>query len=104
MLDPKGTGAERLKCKTAIAQVEGAFYPASDDLISLIARETELPPAFFSRETAPSFPLGSLLFRAHGPITRRQRVETYRHAQLVYEILLFLYSRRSNSSEYSRVY
>jgi transcriptional regulator with XRE-family HTH domain len=81
--------------QAAIAQIEGGFYPASDALITAIAEKTELPWAFFERETAPSFPLGSLLFRAHAPITRRERVEAYRHAQLTYEVALFLYSRVS---------
>ena len=76
----------------AIAQIERGIYSASDAMITKIADQTELPVAFFEKDTAPSFELGSLLFRAHAPINSRERVEAYRHAQLTYEVALFLFS------------
>jgi len=86
--------AERLdKTQSAIAQIEGRFYGPSDELIDAIARDTELPLAFFEKETAPDLRLGSLKFCAHPRTTRPEKVEAYRHAQIAYEIQLFLYSR-----------
>ena len=88
--------AKRLKrTQAAIAQIEGGSYGASDRLIDAISHETELPLAFFERETAPGFCFGSLKFCAHPRTTGREQVEAYRHAEIAYEIFLFLYSRLS---------
>jgi Zn-dependent peptidase ImmA (M78 family)/DNA-binding XRE family transcriptional regulator len=83
--------AQRLhKTQSAIAQIEGGSYGASDELIDAIANETGLPLAFFEKETAPDLRLGSLKFCAHVRTTSREKIEAYRHAQLTYEIFRFL--------------
>jgi transcriptional regulator with XRE-family HTH domain len=86
--------ANRLhKTQSAVAQIERRVYGASDELIDAIARETDLPLEVFEKETAPDVSLGSLKFCAHPKTTSREKIEAYRHAQITYEIFLFLQSR-----------
>lgn len=76
--------AKRLKVnQSAIAHVESGMYGA-DELISAIAFQTGFPPSFFEDPYLEDFPLGSLQFRAHASMTRRDRLQAYRYAQTLF--------------------
>src|SRR5438552_281984 len=74
----------------AIAQIEAGAFLASDELLQEIAKRTAQPIHFFTQEPAPEFPLGSLLFRSHGAMTKREMSVTYRNAQLAYDVYVRL--------------
>jgi Zn-dependent peptidase ImmA (M78 family)/transcriptional regulator with XRE-family HTH domain len=74
----------------AIAQIEAGSFLASDDLVTEIARQTHQSISFFQQSPAPEFQTGSLLFRSHAAMGKKQLAETYRHAQLAYEVYLKL--------------
>ena len=74
----------------AIAQIELGGFMASDELVAAIAARTGKPLRFFQQEPAPEFPIGSLLFRSHASLTKKDITSTYRHAQLAYELWLRL--------------
>jgi Zn-dependent peptidase ImmA (M78 family) len=71
--------------QSAIAHVEAGLY-GGDDLLSAIAFQTGFPPAFFQDPYVEDFPLGSLQFRAHASMTRRDRLQAYRYAQTLFEL------------------
>jgi Zn-dependent peptidase ImmA (M78 family)/DNA-binding XRE family transcriptional regulator len=72
--------------QAAIAQIEIGTFLASDDLASAIAKHTGQPITFFTQKSAPEFPLGSLLFRSHASMTKKEMVSASRYAEQVYEI------------------
>jgi Zn-dependent peptidase ImmA (M78 family)/transcriptional regulator with XRE-family HTH domain len=76
--------------QAAIAQIESGIFLASDDLLHQIAGKTGQPIRFFSQDPASEFPVGSLLFRSHGTMTKRELSVTYRNAQLAYEVYVRL--------------
>jgi Zn-dependent peptidase ImmA (M78 family) len=79
--------AERVKCsQSAIAQLEAGLID-SDDLIRRIADDTGFPVSFFEGPNGPAFPFGSLLFRAHADIARKDRLEAHRQAQFVFQLM-----------------
>jgi Zn-dependent peptidase ImmA (M78 family)/DNA-binding XRE family transcriptional regulator len=72
--------------QAAIAQIESGAFVASDDLITAIANRTSQPVQFFHQPPAPEFDVGSLLFRSHASMTKRELSEAYRYAQVMYDI------------------
>lgn len=72
--------------QAAIAQIEAGAFIASDDLTAAIAKHTGQPIAFFTQSSGPEFPLGSLLFRSHTYMTKKDMVSASRYAEQVYEI------------------
>lgn len=72
--------------QAAIAQIEAGSFLASDPLLAAISKTTDKPVRFFTLEPAPEFPVGSLLFRSHGNMCKRELTVTYRNAQLSYEV------------------
>lgn len=70
--------------QSAIAQLESnsnqlAFEP-SEATVDAIAFHTRFPKSFFYQESAPEFPLGSLLYRQRSSLLRRE--DKYRFHQL----------------------
>lgn len=76
----------------AIAHFEGGFKEPSRELLSTIGRHLGFPETFFLMRPMEEFSLQSILFRAHASMTRRQAVESARHAEIVYEVASFLRS------------
>ncbi len=76
--------------QAAIAQIESGGFMASDELLAEIAAHTGQPLKFFQQDPAPEFPVGSLLFRAHASMTKKDMTVTYRHAQRAYELWIRL--------------
>jgi Zn-dependent peptidase ImmA (M78 family)/DNA-binding XRE family transcriptional regulator len=72
--------------QAAIAQIEAGAFIASDDLIESIAARTHQPVRFFYLDPAPEFPVGSLLFRAHASMSKKDLAMTHRQAQRAYEL------------------
>ena len=68
-----------------IAQLEAGLY-AGRELTSAIAFKTGFPPSFFSDPYIEDFPLGSLQFRGHTRMMRRDRLQAYRYGQLLFEL------------------
>jgi transcriptional regulator with XRE-family HTH domain len=83
------------RSQSAIAQLEASIIDGSDGLIREIASRTGFPVEFFERSSGPAFPAGSLLFRAHANISRKDRREAYSQARFVFEILAILLERAS---------
>lgn len=81
------------RSQSAIAQLEAGLIDGSDGLIRQIAMATDFPPDFFERDSGPAFPIGSLLFRAHANISRKDRLEAHRQAQFVFQLLTPLLDR-----------
>jgi Zn-dependent peptidase ImmA (M78 family) len=79
--------------QAAIAQIEMGAFLASDELLQQIAKRTNQPIQFFTQEPPPEFPVGSLLFRSHASMTKRELAATYRNAQVGYEVYVRLRSR-----------
>jgi Zn-dependent peptidase ImmA (M78 family)/DNA-binding XRE family transcriptional regulator len=73
--------------QAAIAQIEAGAFVASDDLVDAIARTTKQPITFFTQPPAPEFSMGSLLFRSHASMTKREMTSVCRYAEWVYEAL-----------------
>ena len=76
--------------QAAIAQIESGAFMASDELVAEIAKSTGQPLQFFQQDPAPEFPVGSLLFRSHASLTKKDLAVTYRHAQRAYELWMRL--------------
>jgi Zn-dependent peptidase ImmA (M78 family)/transcriptional regulator with XRE-family HTH domain len=76
--------------QAAIAQVEAGAFMASDELVAEIASKTHQPLRFFYQDPPPEFPVGSLLFRAHASMSKKDIASTYRHAQEAYELWIKL--------------
>src|ERR1035441_2519591 len=57
--------------QAAIAQIESGAFMASDELVAEIAKSTGQPLQFFQQDPAPEFPVGSLLFRSHASLTKK---------------------------------
>src|SRR5437870_4413643 len=69
-----------------IAYIESGQRQPSDRLLEAIALATGFPPAFFKQASAPDFPVGSLLFRAHASVGKLQRSQAHRYAQVLFEV------------------
>jgi transcriptional regulator with XRE-family HTH domain len=72
---------------SAIAQLETGRMQPSPEVLDAISRATEFPPAFFTRPSGPTFPLGSLRFRARAAMTARQRRQAWWYAHTLYELM-----------------
>lgn len=78
--------ADKIKVtQPVIAQLEAGMY-RGHELASAIAFKTGFPPSFFSDPYIEDFPLGSLQFRGHSRLMRRDRQQAHRYGQLVYEV------------------
>jgi Zn-dependent peptidase ImmA (M78 family)/transcriptional regulator with XRE-family HTH domain len=79
--------AEKVKRdQSLIAHVENGLKEPSDELLSVIAFKLQLPISFFSRPPETQLPGGSLLWRAHASITRKEATEALRHAEIVFSL------------------
>jgi Zn-dependent peptidase ImmA (M78 family)/DNA-binding XRE family transcriptional regulator len=72
--------------QSAIAHIEGGRNDATDEMIKAISFQTGFPVSFFTQGEAPSFSLGTLMFRARVAMTARERQIAYRYAQVAYEV------------------
>ena len=73
--------------QSAIAQFETGRIQPSPEVLDAISRATEFPPAFFTRPSGPTFPLGSLRFRARAAMTARQCRQAWWYAHTLYELM-----------------
>jgi Zn-dependent peptidase ImmA (M78 family)/transcriptional regulator with XRE-family HTH domain len=73
--------------QSAIAQLESGRIQPSPPIMNAISRATGFPPAFFTRPSGPTFPLGSLRFRARAAMTARQRRQAFWYAHTLYELM-----------------
>jgi transcriptional regulator with XRE-family HTH domain len=73
--------------QSAIAQLEAGRMQPSPPVLDAISRHTGFPLAFFTRPSAPAFPLGSLRFRARASMTARQRRQAFWLAHTLYELM-----------------
>jgi Zn-dependent peptidase ImmA (M78 family)/transcriptional regulator with XRE-family HTH domain len=73
--------------QSAIAQFESGRIQPSPEVLAAIGRSTGFPLAFFTRPSEPTFPLGSLGFRARAAMTARQRRQAWWYAHTLYELM-----------------
>lgn len=86
--------AERIQHdQSLIAQIESGNKQPSDNVLVAIAMATGFPPAFFKKAESPDLPIGSLLFRAHARLSRQERIQAYRYAQILYEVAAYMANR-----------
>jgi transcriptional regulator with XRE-family HTH domain len=76
--------------QSAIAQLEVGRMQPSPEVLAAISRSTGFPLAFFTRPSAPAFPVGSLRFRARAAMTARQRRQASWYAQTLYELMAYM--------------
>src|SRR5579872_4719682 len=79
--------------QSLIAYIENNFKEPSDDLLDAIAEHTKFPVSFFARPPDVELPAGSLIFRAHASLTRREATEAHRVAEVVFSIGIHLTNR-----------
>jgi Zn-dependent peptidase ImmA (M78 family)/DNA-binding XRE family transcriptional regulator len=70
--------------QAAIARIEQNLLPPSDQLQQQLALKLGFPVAFFHQENTIDFPLGSLLFRQHMTLKRRERDQILQTAWATY--------------------
>jgi Zn-dependent peptidase ImmA (M78 family)/DNA-binding XRE family transcriptional regulator len=68
-----------------IAQLESGKKQPSDRILRAIALATGFPPDFFKQPNGSDFPAGSLLFRAHSVVSKLEKAQAYRYAEVLYE-------------------
>jgi Zn-dependent peptidase ImmA (M78 family)/transcriptional regulator with XRE-family HTH domain len=73
--------------QSAIAQFEAGLTQPSPAVLAASSRHTGFLPAFFTRPSGPTFPLGSLRFRARAAMTARQRRQAFWYAHTLYELM-----------------
>jgi Zn-dependent peptidase ImmA (M78 family)/transcriptional regulator with XRE-family HTH domain len=73
--------------QSAIAQFESGRIQPSPEILAAIGRSTGFPLTFFTRPSGPTFPLGSLRFRARAAMTARQRRQACWYAHTLYELM-----------------
>jgi Zn-dependent peptidase ImmA (M78 family) len=79
--------AERIGIRQpAIAQIEAGQWQPLDVVVEALSLQLGFPPAFFRRDRRSGFPLGSLLYRAHACQSAKERSETHRYAELMFEL------------------
>ena len=71
--------------QSRVARAERGGADLSDK-VHLLAMKTGFPVAFFYRDGAPDFPLGSLLFRSNTSLTKEMRARLRQKARLSFEI------------------
>jgi Zn-dependent peptidase ImmA (M78 family)/transcriptional regulator with XRE-family HTH domain len=69
---------------SAIAHIESGRKQPSPEVLAGIAEQTGFPIEFFSQDEPVEFPLGSLLFRARGDMTAKQKAQAHRYGELIY--------------------
>lgn len=79
--------AERVNvAQAAIAMLEQNAFQPSDELVHLISIQIGFPPSFFSQDSGPEFPLGSLLYRKRNALKSQDRTTLNQLGRLTYEI------------------
>jgi Zn-dependent peptidase ImmA (M78 family)/DNA-binding XRE family transcriptional regulator len=73
-----------------IGHIETGSREPSDDLLNAIADKTNFPVSFFARPPDAELPAGSLIFRAHAALTRKEALEAHRSADVVFSIGIHL--------------
>lgn len=71
--------------QSMIAHIEGGRAMPSEEVLQAIVFQTGFPTSFFKQETAPNFPLGSLLFRARASVTKREKSEAHQYGKLIFD-------------------
>ena len=79
--------------QSLIAYVENGTKEPSDDLLNAIAEHTKFPVSFFARPPDVELPAGSLIFRAHASLSRKEAIEAHRLAEVVFSIGIHLSNR-----------
>jgi Zn-dependent peptidase ImmA (M78 family)/DNA-binding XRE family transcriptional regulator len=79
--------------QSLIAHIENGGKEPSDDLLDAIAEHTKFPVSFFARPPDIELPAGSLIFRAHSSLTRKEALEAHRLAEVVFIIGIHLAHR-----------
>jgi Zn-dependent peptidase ImmA (M78 family)/transcriptional regulator with XRE-family HTH domain len=73
----------------AIAHMEtGRTHEPSDEALQRLSMQLGFPRSFFELPPAPDFPEGSLLYRARRAVTAREKAQSHRYSQLIYEQVL----------------
>lgn len=73
-----------------IAQFEAGWKQPTQENTEALSKALNVPVEFFERPNPPSFPVGSLLFRAHAQIPAVDKHEAHRYAELGYELAVML--------------
>lgn len=76
--------------QSLIAYIENESKEPSDDVLDAIAEHTKFPVSFFARPPDVELPAGSLIFRAHASLTRKEVIEAHRLAEIVFCIGIHL--------------
>jgi Zn-dependent peptidase ImmA (M78 family)/DNA-binding XRE family transcriptional regulator len=69
-----------------LSYLEAGLREPSEETVQRVALATKFPPAFFKRDMAPEFPLGSLLFRRRESLVAVERDRLRQVARLGYEL------------------
>lgn len=72
------------------------LFQPSDELVEAIAFQTGFPRQFFRQESAPEFPLGSLLYRKKSTLKSQDKHRLHQLARLLYEIAEKMSKRVTN--------
>lgn len=90
----QGELAERIGLdRTAIAHIEAGRQQPRADAMRAIADLLGFPEPFFENDSTGEFPEGSLLFRARGSMTARERAQARRYGELIYRQTRPLFER-----------
>jgi Zn-dependent peptidase ImmA (M78 family)/transcriptional regulator with XRE-family HTH domain len=79
--------------QSLIAHIENGTKQPSDDLLDAIADHTNFPVPFFASPPDAELPMGSLMFRAHASLTRKEAIEAHRLAEIVFLIGIHLINK-----------
>src|ERR1700733_3043098 len=70
-----------------VALFEQNLRQPQEETLKLIALATKFPISFFSREPAPEFPLGSLLYRRRKSMSSQDRDKVRQSGRLIFEVI-----------------
>lgn len=76
-----------------IALFEQNYREPNDHTLGAISIATGFPPAFFRKNSAPEFPLGSLLYRRRKSMSSRDRDKIRQVARLIFETIQAMSNR-----------
>jgi Zn-dependent peptidase ImmA (M78 family)/transcriptional regulator with XRE-family HTH domain len=71
--------------QSAIAHIESGRNIPTQELLDLIAAQTEFLPSFFEKDSIENFPLGSLVFRSRASLSAREEAQAYQYAKTLFE-------------------
>lgn len=72
--------------QSLIAHIENGMKEPSPEVLEEISAITNLPTSFFSKPAEVQLPGGSLLWRAHASISRKEATEALRYADVVFSL------------------